>query len=405
MKEKVKHIILKLHPKRASATFNTFLKDESIGGKLILVAALLSMIIVNSSFADEFAAFWSTQLSIGIGSWTMSMDLRHWLNEGLMAFFFLLVGIEIKREIVRGELKEFKNALLPIGAAVGGMIVPALIYLAFNGQADTSHGWGIPIATDIAFAVAVLALLGNRVPTALKIFLLTLAIADDIGAIAIIALVYAEIINYGYLFASVAIVMSVFLLRNWLKNKLFIVVLFGLVLWLTTHLSGIHASIVGAVMGLLAPIAENENRASVAERVEKLFLPVTTFIILPVFAFANAGFVITSQGLNNHQSVFWGILLGLVFGKVIGITLAAWLLTKFGFAKLPSSVGWRHIIGIGFIAGIGFTVSIFITELAFSGNAQLIDTSKFAIFVASALSAVIGATVLLNTKRPRKTRD
>lgn len=379
-----------LHPKRVTTLFDTFLKDETVGGKLILVAALLSLIVVNSPLGDEFSHFWHLPFSIGVGSWSLSLDLRHWVNEGLMAFFFLVVGLEIKRELVKGELKDIKTAILPVGAAVGGMLVPALVYLAFNLDSGAIHGWGIPIATDIAFAVAVLSLLSKRVPVSLKIFLLTLAIADDIGAIFVIALFYAEIINYWYLAASFILAIGIYLFRKRLTYRLLLVSLLGVLLWVVTHLSGIHASIVGAVMGLLAPVAVSGGKVGVAERVEKLFLPITTFFILPVFAFANAGFPISADALTTNQSILWGVFFGLVAGKVIGITLASWLLVKLKVAQLPKGVAWKHIIGIGFIAGIGFTVSIFITELAFSDNQAFINTAKMGIFIASATSALLG---------------
>jgi len=397
MKEKVKKIALKLHPKRVVTLFDTFLKDESTAGKLILIAALLSLIVVNSPLRDEFNHFWHLPLTIGLGSWNLSLDLRHWLNEGLMAFFFLVVGLEIKRELVKGELKKFKNAILPIGAAVGGMLVPALIYLIFNVNSGAIQGWGIPIATDIAFAVAVLSLLSNRVPASLKVFLLSLAIADDIGAIFVIALFYAEIINYWYLGFSFLLVIGIFLFRKQLTYRFLIVCLLGIVLWITTHLSGIHASIVGAVMGFLAPVARS-NKIGVSEKVEKSFLPITTFLVLPVFAFANAGFSLSTNALTSNQSILWGIFLGLVFGKVIGITLASWLLVKLKVAQLPNGVTWKHIIGIGFIAGIGFTVSIFITELAFSDNQSYINTAKIGIFIASGVSALLGYIILRSSR-------
>lgn len=398
MKEKVKSLALKLHPKRVATLFDTFLKDESIGGKLIFVAALLSLIVVNSPLSDEFNSFWHTQLSLGLGSWGLTLDLRHWVNEGLMAFFFLVVGLEIKRELVKGELKDKKTAILPIGAAIGGMLVPAVIYLLFNFNTQAMQGWGIPIATDIAFAVAVLSLLSKRVPTSLKIFLLTLAIADDIGAIFVIALFYAEIINYWYLAASFLLGIGIFLFRKQLTYRIFLVSLAGVMLWITTHLSGIHASIVGAFMGLLAPISASNDKVSVAEKAEKFFLPITTFFILPIFAFANAGFTISTDALTTNQSIFWGIFFGLVAGKVIGISLASWLLVRLNVAQLPKGVGWKHVIGIGFIAGIGFTVSIFITELAFSGNQSFLNTAKMGIFIASAISALLGYIVLRTTK-------
>ncbi|HXH04845.1 MAG TPA: Na+/H+ antiporter NhaA [Candidatus Nitrosotenuis sp.] len=401
MKEKIKKLAVRLHPKRVVTLFDTFLQDESIGGKLILVAALLSLIVVNSPFGGVFNQFWHIPLSIGLGSWSLSLDLRHWVNEGLMAFFFLVVGLEIKRELVKGELKDIRTAILPIGAAVGGMLIPALVYLAFNLNTGAIQGWGIPIATDIAFAVAVLSLLSKRVPVSLKIFLLTLAIADDIGAIFVIALFYAEIINYWFLTASFLLAIGLFLFRKQLTYRLVLVSLLGILLWITTHLSGIHASIVGAVMGLLAPVALSSDKVGVSEKVENLFLPITTFFILPLFAFANAGFPLSVGALTNNQSVLWGVILGLVIGKVVGITLASWLLVKLKVAQLPKGVVWKHIIGIGFIAGIGFTVSIFITELAFSDNQTFINTAKMGIFIASAMSALLGYVTLRSLPAPR----
>lgn len=399
MKEKVKQILYRLHPRHVSVLFETFLKDESISGKLIVVATILSLIVVNSPLYESYTDFWHLPLSVGLGGWNLALDLRHWLNEGLMAFFFLTVGLEIKRELIKGELRDFKTAILPIGAAVGGMIVPAVIYLAFNLNTNAIQGWGIPIATDIAFALAILTLLGRRVPVSLKIFLLTLAIADDIGAIIVIALFYAEIIHYGYLFASVGLLGILFIFKKHLGHRLIIMIGAGGLLWLTTHLSGIHASIVGAAMGLLTPVKSQHHTVSAAEKAEKLFLPITTFLILPLFAFANAGFVFSGSAVRENQPIVWGVIFGLAAGKVIGVTSVSWILAKTGLASLPIGVGWGHIVGVGFIAGIGFTVSIFITELAFSGNQALIDTAKISIFAASALSALLGIIVLALSHR------
>ena len=398
MHEKIKHLAVKLHPKHINAYLETFLKDESIGGKLILAAALISLLVVNSPVSGAFHYFWHLPFTLGTDSLGITLDLKHWVNELLMALFFLVVGLEIRRELSHGELKNIKTAILPVGAAVGGMIVPALIYLAFNLSSDAIQGWGIPIATDIAFAVAVLSLLGNRVPVSLKIFLLTLAIADDIGAIFIIALFYADIINYWFLGASFVLAGGMYILRKYLTYRLVLVATLGVVLWLTTHLSGIHASIVGAVIGLLLPVTKQPEKKLVAEQLEKMFLPVTTFVILPIFAFANAGFPITADSFSSNLSVFWGIALGLVVGKLAGITFASWLLVKLNIASMPAGVTWTQIMGIGFIAGIGFTVSIFITELAFSDNELLTNTAKMAIFIASATSALAGYTLLRITK-------
>lgn len=391
---RVKHILYRLRPVQLSQQLKTFMHDESIGGKLILGTALLSMIIVNSPLADSFESFWHTKLTIGIGSWSLALDLRHWLNEGLMAFFFLVVGLEIKRELVRGELRDIRAAILPIGAAIGGMILPAAIYLFFNAGTEAQHGWGIPIATDIAFAAALLSLLSKHVPPALKIFLLTLAIADDIGAITVIALFYAEIINYWYLSASVGLVITMLLSRRFLISRFGLVVLLGGLLWVTTHLSGIHASIVGAIMGFLAPIPAREGRRSVAEKAELFFLPITTFLILPLFALANAGFTLSREAFQSNNSVMLGIIGGLVLGKFLGVLLACILLVKTKVAVLPSGVGWFHVSAAGFIAGIGFTVSIFITELAFPASSELVTTAKAAIFIASILSACLGGVIL-----------
>jgi Na+:H+ antiporter, NhaA family len=401
MKEKVKHIVSRLHPRHVPALLNTFLKDESISGKLILGATLLALIVVNSPLYDAYEKLWHIDLSIGLGSRSLSMDLQHWVNEGLMAFFFLVVGLEIKREFIRGELRDAKKAALPIAAALGGMIVPALIYAALNPGPEVIRGWGIPIATDIAFAVGILMLLGDRVPVSLKVFLLTLAIADDIGAIIVIALFYAEIIHYGYLLASVLLLLGLWVFRRYFVGQAAILMILGITLWLTTHFSGIHASIVGVALGLLAPMSGSAKEATVAEKFERTFLPISTFIALPVFAFANAGLVLSAGIFDNSSSgsVMWGIILGLVVGKMVGITGAAWLLVRSGKAKLPSDTNWQHIIGVGFIAGIGFTVSLFITELAFGSNEHLIETAKISIFIASALSALLGSIVLLKTKR------
>jgi Na+:H+ antiporter, NhaA family len=401
VKEKVRHIIRKLHPAHVSAVLHTFLRDESLSGKLILGATFLALIVVNSPLHEAYENFWQLELSLGLGDWNLSQDLRHWVSEGLMTFFFLVVGLELKRELVRGELRELKMASLPIAAALGGMVVPALIYASLNSDPVAARGWGIPIATDIAFAVGILMLLGRRVPLALKIFLLTLAIADDLGAIVVIGLFYAEIIHYGYLFFSVALLLGLWLFRRQLAGRAWLLLVLGTVLWTTTHLSGIHASIVGVALGLLAPMSGTAARgASVAEKFERAFLPISTFVALPVFAFASAGIVLGTQTFTNpaSTSVMWGIILGLTLGKMLGITAATWLMVRFGSARLPSGVGWPHIVGIGFIAGIGFTVSLFITELAFGGNTALLETAKISIFIASALSALIGFLVLRRAK-------
>lgn len=401
MHEKARRITHSLHPKKLVDTLPDFLKGEAIAGKLILIATVMALIAVNSPLQHLYEDVWRSNLSIDLGSWSISMDLRHWINEGLMAIFFLVVGLEIRHELVHGELRDIKKAILPIAAAVGGMIVPAVFYIAVNSQSGLVQGWGIPIATDIAFAAAVLALLNKRVPISLKLFLLTLAIADDIGAIFVIALFYAEIINYWFLGISAIILVVYYIIRKRLAGHLAMFCVMGMVLWLTTHLSGIHASIVGAAVGMLAPIALRPSGKSVAKKLEDFFHPISTYAILPLFAFANAGVIISTQAFTNTSSisVISGIALGLVAGKMLGITIASWIMVRLGKATLPTDTNWRHIIGVGFIAGIGFTVSIFMTELAFRTDLQLIESAKIGIFIASIVSAILGIIVLLSTKK------
>ena len=384
---------------RAHAVLQSVLGDEAAGGKLIIFFAALALVVVNSPLQAMYEMFWTLDFSLGIGDAVLSQDLRHWVNEGLMAIFFLVVGLEIKRELVNGELKDPKKAILPFAAAIGGMVVPALIYFALNTTGETVRGWGIPIATDIAFAVAVLAFLSKRVPLSLKLFLLTLAIVDDIGAIFVIALFYAEIINYYFLALSAITIAVIWLIvhQGWLSKRLVVIIaLLGILLWVSTHLSGIHASIVGAVLGLLAPVPRSAQTPSASKRLEKFFLPISTFIVLPVFAFANAGVALSGDVFGNPdaRSVMIGVVAGLVLGKLAGISGATWLMVKLGLATLPTGTNWGHIIGVSLIAGIGFTVSIFITGLAFSDNQELIEAAKVSVFAASGLAATLGSLVI-----------
>lgn len=376
-----------------------FIRDESIGGKLVIAAAILSLIVVNSPWQGAFMSFWHQEVVVGVGEWKLAMDLQHWMNEGLMALFFLVVGLEIKREFVRGELRERKTAMLPIGAAVGGVVVPALIYIIILDDPAAMHGWGIPISTDTAIAVAVLALLKDRVPIQLKIFLLALAVADDILAISVIGLFYTESANFLYVITSFVIAGMVYFWREQLSRHLTVVIVLGILLWITTHLGGVHASIVGVVMGLLAPIPPKDVEVSVPEKVERFFLPITTFFIVPLFAFANAGFVISAQPFVENANLILAIIGGLVVGKAIGVTGICWIMVKLKWARLPDDITWQHIIGVAFISGIGFTVSIFIAELAFADGSPFTDAAKAGIFLASLASAIIGVTILRRIPR------
>lgn len=383
------------------ATLKELLKDEALGGKLVIIFAFLALVLVNSPFSEIYNNLWTTYVTVGIGDFVISQDLRHWATEGLMSFFFLVVGLEIKREITYGEMKSFKKASLPIFAALGGMIVPALIFLIFNYGSDAASGWGIPMATDIAFAVAVLSLLGNRVPLNLKLFLLTLAVADDIGAILVVALFYAEIINYAFLALSCLTIILMFILRKFLSDKMMVFVFLGIILWIFVHSSGVHASIVGAFVGLLAPTIRRQNKKSLNQRLENSALPFSTFITLPIFALANAGVILSYDIFTRAENLnlMSGIVIGLIFGKLAGITGVTWLMVKLKLAELPGGVNWLHIVGVSMIAGIGFTVSIFITELAFMNDPAKANVAKISIFIGSIIASVLGVIFLLRAKK------
>lgn len=378
---------------------NKLLKDEALGGKLILLAAVLALVVANSPLSTYYQEFWNHVLSIGVGDYAISMSLSHWVSEGLMAIFFLVVGLEIKREIVRGRLRDPRAAVLPIGAAIGGMIVPAVLFFMINqGQPETLRGWAIPIATDIAFAVAVMSLLGNRVSSALKLFLLTLAIVDDIGAVLIIALFYNSGLSPAFLIASLLLCGLILVLNRLKLMSVALFVLLSVVLWVFVYESGVHASITGALLGLLAPLAAYKG-SSIAERLESASIPVSTFIVVPLFAFASLGIVVAIDTLSLGSTLAWGIVIGLVFGKVIGVTLTSWVLVRLKLAVLPDKSNWFQLAGVGLLAGIGFTISVFIAELAFSDNASLMNTAKISILIASTVSAIAGYLFLRHRQK------
>lgn len=401
--QRFRSILHRLHPLRITRSLYEFLRDESVGGKIVVAAAVLSVIVVNSPIEPLFRTFWSQTLSIGIGSWSIELSFLRWVNEGLMALFFLVVGLEIKRELIRGELREENSALLPIVAAIGGVIVPAILYVIFTHGTPVAHGWGIPISTDTAIAIAVLGLLRNHIPIQLKIFLLALAVTDDIIAVSVITLFYSGAINVFFLAGSIGITAFIYMMRKYLSTRLILVIALGIALWLTTYASGIHASVVGVIMGLMAPIPPRGRAVSTPEKVERFFLPLTSLFVVPLFAFANAGVVLSAKPFQQDQHIILAIVTGLVIGKVIGITTATWLLVKSKKAELPDNVGWRHIIGVSFIAGIGFTMSLFIAELTFEPGSPYLDSAKIGIFVASIISAVIGMIILRTTSKSAET--
>lgn len=372
------------------------LRDEAVSGKFILGATLLALLAANTALRGTYEAFWQTDLTIGLGSWSLDKDLRHWVGDGLMALFFLVVGLELKRELVQGELRKVRTAALPFAAALGGMVVPALIYLAFNAGTSADRGWAIPMATDIAFAIGILALVGKRIPASIRLFLLTLAIVDDIGAVIVIAVFYSTGLNLVAMLTAVAICALLLALRSLKRLNLAVFSVGCLFLWLAVNASGLHASIAGVVMGLLAPVAAmRPNVKSIAERMEHFMIPISTFVVVPLFAFANTGVVLSLVSFQNEAALplASGIVFGLVLGKVVGIVGASWLMVKLNYAELPSAAHWQHVIGVGFLAGIGFTVSIFVTELAFQ-SPDFITVSKLSIFIASAISGCLGLIIL-----------
>jgi len=390
---------------KTSSILNTFLRDEAIGGRLILLAALLSVIVVNSPLVDIYASFWHTNLTIGFGSFAVSQDLLHWLNEGLMTIFFFVVGLEVRRELTVGELKKASAAALPVAAAIGGMLVPAMIYMAINTGEPGFKGWGIPMATDIAIAVGVLSLLSKHIPKSLKVFLLTLAIVDDIGAVLVIAMFYTSEIHLGALLLATLLVPLGLLIKRLKRIQMPIFFVFSVCLWFFAYKAGIVPSIVGIILAMLVPARRIEGaKASTAETLEKINLPLSTFVIVPLFAFANAGVILATSVFDTRVAalVGWGIFMGLFIGKVLGIGFATWLMIRFKFSALPKNITWQHIIGVGFLAGIGFTISIFITSLAFESSPELIHAAKISIFITSILSGIVGLVILRLTKRPPK---
>ncbi len=361
--------------------YTEFTNSEKASGIILLICTALSLLISNSSIGNSYIQFWHFEV--------FSKPLEFWINDGLMTVFFLLVGLEIEREFYIGELSDVKKSILPIVAAVGGMLVPALIHLAFNEGSETQNGFAIPMATDIAFSLAVLSLLGSRVPAPLKIFLTALAIIDDLGAIIVIALFYSN--EFSMLFFGLAglVFFIMLLLRKIKVFKIRIYLLLGIIMWFFMYRSGVHATITGVLLAFVIPFGNN-NQTSVSHKLQQqLHLPVA-FFVLPVFALANTAFHIPvniAAGLSNSNC--YGIMLALLFGKPIGIVGFSFFTIYFGWCKLPRGVTKQHIIWISFLAGIGFTMSVFITLLAFT-DPETIDVSKIAVIIGSLASAIVG---------------
>lgn len=374
-----------------------FFKHEAAGGILLMLSAALALIVANSGWSAGYEALLETKLSILIGGQGLSKALILWINDGLMAIFFFLIGLELKAEMKEGKLKNPADVMLPGLAAVGGMIAPALVFLAFNlFDPVTRGGWAIPAATDIAFAVGVLALLGKRVPPALKIFLLTLAILDDLGAIIIIALFYTSELHLNYLVMALVPLAGLMWL-NWRgAHRIAPFVLLGAVLWVLVLKSGVHATIAGVVTAFFLPLRDRFGKSPL-HSVEHGLQPYVMFLIVPIFAFANAGVVLSGLSFADlFAPLPLGIAAGLFVGKQIGVFGATWLTVRSGLARLPDGVTWRHIYGLACLAGIGFTMSLFIGGLSFADPA-LMNAVRLGVLSGSALSAVVGYVVLLSS--------
>ncbi len=382
----------------------SFIQKESSSGVLLIVATILALIFSNTLLAPYYEAFLHVPVSIQLGSLSLDKSLHHWVNDGLMAIFFFLIGLEVKREVLEGHLSSISQVTLPIVAAIGGMAVPALIYLYFNGDNPlAANGWAIPTATDIAFALGILSLLGKRVPLSLKVFLMALAIIDDLGAIVIIALFYTvDLSTLSITVASVALAILIVMNRMGVlrKSAYFIV---GLVLWVSVLKSGVHATLAGVALAFTIPLygkLENGETISPLKTLEHDLHYWVAFFILPIFAFTNAGVNITEISLDQMSgSVPLGIMLGLFLGKQLGVFGLSWLVIKLGFAKMPTGSTWLQLYGVSVLTGIGFTMSLFITSLAFSSADLFQYTDKLAILVGSFSAGILGYLLLRMGKK------
>ncbi|MFY2508462.1 Na+/H+ antiporter NhaA [Vibrio pectenicida] len=375
-----------------------FFKMESAGGILLVIAAAVAMAIANTPLNDVYQTV--------LHSYVLGMSVSHWINDGLMAIFFFLIGLEVKRELLEGALKSRETAIFPAIAAVGGMLAPALVYVAFNySDAEAVRGWAIPAATDIAFALGIMALLGNRVPVSLKVFLLALAIIDDLGVVVIIALFYTGDLSTTALGVGFAMTAALFILNSKKVTKLTPYMIVGAILWFAVLKSGVHATLAGVVIGFAIPLNGNKGEKSPLKRMEHGLHPYVAFGILPMFAFANAGISLSGISIDGLTSMLpLGIALGLLIGKPVGIYSFSWIAVKTGVAKLPEGINFIHIFAVSVLCGIGFTMSIFISSLAFGQVNPEYDTyARLGILMGSTTAAIIGY-ILLSVSLPKKAK-
>ncbi len=380
-----------------TAPFKWFFKLESASGLLLLIAAVIALILSNSNLSENYFGILKTHILIGTQNFGLDLSILHWINDVLMCVFFFIVTLEIKREFIHGELSRPKQASLPIIAAIGGMAVPAIIYVIINFKTgDTIRGWAIPSATDIAFSIGVLSLLGKRVPISLKIFLMALAIIDDLGAIIIIAFFYSTELQYIYLILMIGSFLALFIINKFGVKKFAPYFLIGLFLWYFTHESGIHSTISGVILALTIPHRIHEKDFSLLLKLEHILSPYVAFGIMPLFALANAGVSLEGVSVNTLMTpVPLGILCGLFFGKQIGVSLFSYLSIKLKFAEMPTNSNWIKFYGVGILTGIGFTMSLFVGNLAFIENTQHMDGVKIGVLCGSLLSAILGYFLLL----------
>jgi Na+:H+ antiporter, NhaA family len=410
--------------------FTDFLRAEAGAGALLVCAAFVALAWANSPWGDSYFDLWNTQATIAVGDHTLALDLREWVNDVAMVLFFFVAGLEIKRELTQGELRDPRHASLPIIAAAGGMIVPAVIFTILNGGTAASRGWGIPMATDIAIVTGVVAMIGSRAPSWLKLFLLALAIADDIGAIVVIAIFYSDGVGFGWLALAVATLVVTYLLRPRVQF-VGVYLALGAVCWMSLYQAHVHTTLTGVAFGLLAPVTprlgthlidaddlarnpgpvsaarlsrQAQLSVSVVEWLEHRLHPWSAFVVVPIFALANAGIDVPGSQLSEAFShrVTWGVILGLVVGKTIGISGATLLAVRLRIGRLPQDVTTRNVIGAGALGGIGFTVSLFVTELAY-GDAAFADQARLGVIVGSITAALVGSAICLSDRRVTRT--
>ena len=384
-----------------SKPFRWFFKLEAASGLVLLISAILALIISNSSLSYLYFETLEKYIFFGLNNFGLKLSVLHWINDVLMAIFFFFVTLEIKREFIQGELSNVKQAILPIIAAVGGMLVPALIYVYINfGNTETLNGWAIPSATDIAFSLGILSLLGSRVPVSLKVFLTALAIIDDLGAIVIIAFFYSGDLSVLYLIMMLLSFIALLILNKFGFKTFFPYLIIGVILWHFTHESGIHATIAGVLLASTIPHRKKEKDFSLLVKIEHAISPYVAFGIMPLFAFANAG--VSLEGISFSSLLLpvpLGILLGLFIGKQLGVFLFSYVSIKFGFAQMPNNSNWFTLYGVGVLTGIGFTMSLFVGNLAFIDNTQYMDGVKLGVLSGSLLSTLFGYFLILSTSK------